>query len=70
MIKVVRSSVVIDLGANTEEDKMIVVGELAVAVKGVSETVGMKPNKLLKLIKSSIEEMDNIVGGDEDVKED
>ena len=61
MIKVNGGDVIIDLKGNTRDDKVYVLGELTVAIKGVSEVVGIKPIKLLKLIKSylvDIKELD------------
>ena len=69
MIKVNDSTVVIDLKGNTKEDKAHVIGELTVAVKGVSEVIGIKHKKLLKLVKESLDNFEEIEKGVLDVKE-
>ena len=70
MIEVNNGTVVIDLKGNTREDKVNVVGELTVAFKGVSEVVGIKPKKLLKLIKSYLVDFKKGKDGVQNVKKD
>jgi len=70
MIEVNNGTVIIDLKNNTREDKVNVVGELTVAFKGVSEVVGIKPKKLLKLIKSYLVDFKKGKDGVQNVKKD
>jgi len=69
MIKVNDNTVVIDLGANTREDKANVIGELAVAFKGVSKVTSIKPKRLLKMVKEGINALKDSTAGEENVKE-
>jgi len=71
MIEVNNDTVIIDLKGNTFDDKANVIRELAIAFKGVSEVIGIKPKRLLKLVREyhSILKKGNTPKEGQDVKE-